>query len=208
MTTWSCKVLSAGAMFLALAACDDLAALDGGASEGKAANALPFATLARGAVTLVPAAGFCIDKRSLRASFALMARCDTLGGTTIFGAPIALMTAAAVSKPAATGAASAGFGPEGETILVRRQSDAMTLLKVKGAPPSPDMRDEFWRAIGQVGDQVVGLAIYEASGGADLGERAPDLLVQTMRRTQAQTDQRARAAQDNSATATSKPATN
>lgn len=35
--------------------------------------------MANGALTLVAPEGFCIDKRSLKSSFALLARCDTLG---------------------------------------------------------------------------------------------------------------------------------
>ncbi|MFL4469571.1 hypothetical protein ACERZ8_06705 [Tateyamaria armeniaca] len=70
------------------------------------------------------------------------------------------------------------------------------------------MRDVFWRAIGQVGNQVVGLAVYEAAESAELGERAPELLTQTMRRTRAQTAALAASAQDNSATTPAKPAQN
>ena len=205
MTTWTSEVLLAGAMCLALAGCDDLAALDTGSGGG---NALASATLARGAVILVPAEGFCVDKRSVRAEFALMARCDTLGSKTTFGAPLAIITAATVSQAAANGGANAGFGPEGETVLVRRQTETMTLLKVRGTPPGPEMRGEFWRAIGPVGDQLVGLAIYEAADDAELGERAADLLARTLRRTRAQTDRQTVAAQDNSATAGSNPSTN
>lgn len=203
MTTWTSKGLVAGAMCLALAACDDIAALDGGSGDVVAMNALPSAKLARGSVTLVPPVGYCIDKRSLRASFALMARCDTLGGTATFGAPLALITATTVGVKASQTAGNS-FGTTSETVLARRQSDTLTLIQVKGTPPSPDMRDVFWRGIGQVGDQVIGMAIYEAAGGADLGERAPDLLAQSMRRTKAQTA----AIQDNSATTRVNPASN
>lgn len=194
----------AGALCLALASCDASAVIDSDAND---TNALPFARLSRGAVILVPATGFCIDKRSLRPSFALMARCDTLGGTSSFGAPLAIITAASVSQ-SVTNRTDAAFGTQGETILARRQSGDLTLIKVKGAPPSPDLKDEFWRAIGRIGDQLVGLAIYEAADGEALGDDAPDLLAQTMRRTQAQTTQQARVVQDNSATAVSKPAAN
>ncbi|WP_299721903.1 hypothetical protein [uncultured Tateyamaria sp.] len=200
MITWISKALCAGAICLALASCDDFAST-GGAAPG---SGLPFAQLARGAVTIVPPVGYCVDKRSLRARFALMARCDTLGGTATFGAPLALITAAAV----APGDSASVSGPEDETILDRRQGQTLTLLQVKGKPPSAEMRDVYWRAIGQVGGQVVGLAIYEPADGAALGERAPDLLAQTMRRTRAQTAAEAVKAQDNSATTQAKPVVN
>jgi len=197
MTIWRFKTLAAGVMSLALAGCETTT---GGAGQG---SALPFARLARGAVTLVPPVGYCVDKRSLRASFALMARCDTLGGTATFGAPLALITAATVTH----GTESAA-GARDETILARRQSDTLTLLQVRGTPPSADMRDVFWRAIGQVGEQVIGLAIYEPADAISLGEGAPDLLAQTIRRTRRQTAAEATIAQDKSATTSAKPALN
>lgn len=204
MITWisrprTQRSLAAGALLLALAGCET----PGGAGGTNAAG-LTSARLARGAVTLVPPAGFCVDKRSLRTSFAIMARCDTLGGTATYGAPLAVITAATVAS--ATSAAAGGA--QNETILSRRQLQTVTLLRVKGKPPSPDMRDEFWRAVGLVGDQVIGLAIYEPAGGAGLGELAPELLNQAMHRTRVQTEAAAAARQDNSATTVAKPGTN
>lgn len=196
MTTWTSNIVLAGAACLALAACDDLGGLTGPQDDG-----LPFVSLARGAVNLVPPIGYCVDKRSVRARFAVMARCDTLGGTPTFGAPLAVITAASIDQDAGGGAAGAG----GETVLSRRTSGALTLLEVKGRPPSPEMRDVFWRAVAPVGTQVIGLAIYEAASEDPLGDRAPALLVETMRRTQERTATLAAAAQDNSATTPAKP---
>ena len=200
MITWTSKALLAGAMCLALAGCDDIANTAGTASG----DGLPFAKLARGEVYLVPPAGYCIDKRSLRPSFAILARCDTLGGTATYGAPLAVITATTVAQTATAPAAT----PEGETILARRDGQSTTLLQVHGTPPSPDMRDVFWRSISQVGGQTLGLTIYEPTDGAGLGERAPDLLAQTMRRTKQQTAAQTAARQDNSATTQAKPAGN
>jgi len=205
MITWTsrpraCRSLAVGAFLLALAGCE----APGGAGGTNAGSTLTSARLARGAVTLVPPVGYCVDKRSLRASFAIMARCDTLGGTATYGAPLAVITAATVAS--ATSAA-AGGSPN-ETVLSRRQLGTVTVLRVKGKPPSPDMSDEFWRAVGLVGNQVIGLAIYEPAGGAGLGEVAPQLLAQTMRRTRAQTTAAAAARQDKSATTAAKPASN
>lgn len=200
MTTWTSKGLLAGAFCLALAGCDDL--VTSGTASG--ANALRAAKLARGAVTLVPPPGYCIDKRSLRANFAVMARCDTLGGTETFGAPLAVITA--TTLPATTGGTEPE--PQSEAILSRRKSPGLTFIQINGTPPSPDMRDVFWRGTGRVGDQVLGLAIYEAKDGIALGELAPDLLAQTMRRTKGETERAAAAVQDNSATTAAKPAEN
>ena len=204
MTTWTFKGLAAGAILLALAGCDGTGAPGGSGATTGAVYALPSATLSRGSVTLVPANGFCVDKRSLRARFALLARCDTLGGQGTYGAPLAVITATAIDQSRVRSGATASFGADGEVIVDRRQYDSVLLLQVKGTPPSPDMRDVFWRAVAQVGDQMIGLAIYEAAGGAGIGEQAPDLLRQTMRRTQ----ERTAVVQDNSATSEAKQTLN
>ncbi|MEP1201361.1 hypothetical protein [Tateyamaria sp.] len=195
MITWNSKVFLAGATCVALAGCDELAGFGGAQNNG-----LPYASLAGGSVNLVPPVGYCVDKRSVRARFAVMARCDTLGGDASFGAPLAVITAATVDQGAGTSASSGS-----ETVLSRRTSGTLTLLQVSGSPPSPEMRDVYWRAVGPVGNQVIGLAIYEGENGEPLGESAPSLLTETMQRTRARTAAVASAAKDNSATTLVKP---
>ena len=196
MIIWTSKAALVGAACMALAACDDLAGVGGAQNNG-----LPVASLARGAVNLVPPVGYCVDKRSVRARFALMARCDTLGGGPSFGAPLAVITAATVDQSAI----DASINEDSETILSRRSSDDLTLLEVNGTPPSPDMRPVFWRAVGQVGEQIIGLAIYEGDNGAPLGELAPQMLAETLQRTRARSAVQLSAAQDYSATTPTKP---
>lgn len=209
MTTWTCKGLIAGAALVALAGCDDIAGGLAGAPSGQkpatANNALRFANLGGGAVTLVPPAGFCIDKRTLRKEFALMARCDILGGATEFGTPVALITAAIV--PQAKHDADRR-GDAGEVVLQERTYDTHSVFQLEGRPPSADLRKVYWRAVGTVGEQVIGLALYEPTGGAELGERAPDMLSQTVRQTQDSSNAARKTAQNNSATAGAKPVTN
>lgn len=195
MITWTSKALLAGATCVALAGCEELGGFGGAQNNG-----LPFASLAGGSVNLVPPVGYCVDKRSVRQRFAVMARCDTLGGEASFGAPLAVITAAAVDQGTDTDA-----GTNSETVLSRRTSGTLTLLEINGSAPSPEMRDVYWRAVGPVGDQVIGLAIYEGENGEPLGERAPSLLTETMQRTRARTAAVLGAAQDNSATTPVKP---
>ncbi|MEL6450571.1 MAG: hypothetical protein AAFQ19_04875 [Pseudomonadota bacterium] len=196
MNTWTCKGLLVAALCLGLTGCDE-----GGAGLSFAvltphapSQALTEAELGRGALTLVPPNGFCIDKRSLRHSFALMARCDVLGADGGAGAPLAVITATAVV--AAQDQARTVLKAAGEVVLSERSDDAVALVQVRGTPPMPMMRDVYWRATAQVGDHLLGLALYQPDSAGDLGSTAPDLLVQTMRRTQAHSVR----AQDNSAT--------
>ncbi|QUJ76370.1 hypothetical protein KDD17_15990 [Sulfitobacter albidus] len=94
MTTWISRV-AALVLCGALAGCDALPDASGVLSgiAGDQAPPLTQAKMMRGAVTLVPPTGFCIDPKTLNESFALMARCDTLGATTgSRGAPLGLMS--------------------------------------------------------------------------------------------------------------------
>ncbi|MEO1362314.1 MAG: hypothetical protein AAFU86_00890 [Pseudomonadota bacterium] len=197
MNIWTSKVGAAALVCLTLAACEDGFGLPG---AGLPDDGLRSATLSRGAVMLVAPPGFCIDRRSLRARFALMARCDTLGSTGADDAPLALITVTTV--PSTTDAALTGdaLGTQSETVLDREDRSGLTLIRVRGTPPSPELRETYWRAAGRVGDQIIGLALYEAQDGAPLGALAPRLLEQTMQRTQDQTVAIIVARADNSAT--------
>ena len=204
MNTGTSKGVLVGSILLGLAACEDFAALDlAGATTGENL-ALTNATLAGGTIKLVPPPGFCVDKRSLRQSFALMARCDTLGGRLTTDAPLALITATTVEVTGAAQISTSDFEGSSEQVLQRRDDDDLALVQVRGTPPSDDMRDTYWRAAARVGNQVVGLALYEPSGAGALGDTAPSLLARTVKDTQEQSVIALVAAQDNSATAAPK----
>ncbi|WP_299650556.1 hypothetical protein [uncultured Tateyamaria sp.] len=200
MSTGTCKGFLLGALLMGLAACEDIAALDlGGATTGENL-ALRNATLGDGTIKLVPPPGFCVDKRSLRKSFAIMARCDTLGGNLNTDAPLAVITATTLAVTGPAQVSTSDVAGASETVLQQDDDGPLALVQVKGAPPSPDMRDTYWRGAARVGNHVVGLAIYEATSGQDLGATAPNLLIQTYERTQEQSVVALVALQDNSAT--------
>ena len=185
MNTWTCKgLLTALATCLALAGCD---AWDG-LALGKLFNPEPLksAELAGGAVTLVPPAGFCIDRRNLKADFALMARCDTLDGDSGEDAPFAVITVTAIQLTTDAAVVAADLVTENETILSRETSDSLTLVQVQGDPSIEIANSVYWRAVGQIGSHGIGLAIYSADNRPALGHRAPVLLEQFMQRSQAQ----------------------
>ncbi|WP_415919139.1 hypothetical protein [Tateyamaria sp. SN6-1] len=196
MSTWTSRVCAAALGCLVLAGCEDGFPVPGTPSDTLTAEALQIAPMSRGVVTLVAPQGFCIDPSSLRQRFALMARCDTLGARVPEDAPLALITVTTViGTPGGTVSADA-LGAASETVLERSDADGVTLIRVQGTPPSPDLRDTYWRGATKIGGEVVGMALYEAQSGNALGPRAPRLLQQTLQRTQAQSAARA----DNSAT--------
>ena len=186
MITWICNRLTVGVVCLILAGCARPIPEDSTVNN-PADDALSSATLADGSIALVPPSGYCIDPESLTDNFALMARCDRLGGPPEFGAPVAVITAATAGSVPALGFGRV-FGTERETIIARREAEGVTLLQVKGTPPIPTMRDVFWRGISKIEGKMLGLAIYESKDSAPLGEQAPDLLAQTLRRTKARTE--------------------
>lgn len=197
MNTWTSKVCAAALACLTLAGCEDGLGLPPAGTDAEGMRAAP---LSRGAVTLVAPSGFCIDPRSLRARFALMARCDTLGARGADDAPLALITATIVPSTTDAAITADALGTATETVLEREDRDGLTLVRVRGTPPSPELRATYWRAAGRVAGQIVGLAIYEAENGVPLGPRAPRILAQTMQRTQDQTIALAADSADNSAT--------
>lgn len=200
MNTGISRGLIAAAACLGLAACDSLGfdGFGGGDSQSFAAQR---ATLEQGTVSLIPPNGYCIDIRSLRQSFALIARCDVLGAPLPADKPLAIITATTLAMPADTAIDPDDLRADAETVLTRSETDDLSMVQVQGTPPSPDMRDTYWRGAGRVGEQVLGLALYQAADTPDLGDTALELLVETMERTSAQTQADAAARQDNSATA-------
>ncbi|WP_299618681.1 hypothetical protein [uncultured Tateyamaria sp.] len=202
MITWTSKGLAIAAC-LALAGCDDLSNLNLNL-PGQTAP-LGFAELAGGAVTIVPPTGFCVDPRSLRQNFALMARCDVLGGEGGAGLPAAVITATSVATRAGATITPAQAGAGSETVLERRDAPILSMIRVEGAPPIADARSVYWRGAGQIGDHTIGLAIYQGSNTPTLGGLAPELLVQTMQRSQNRSVANTVARQDNSATLDTNP---
>lgn len=205
MNTGTSKGLLLGALLFGLAACEDFAGLNLGGAAGENL-ALSGARLAGGTVRLVPPPGFCVDKRSLRQSFALMARCDTLGGRLTTDAPLAIITATTVKATGTAQISTSDFESASETVIERIDDAPLALVQVKGTPPSPGMHNTYWRGAARIGDQVIGLALYQKASDADLGDVAPNLLIQTVEQTQEQSIVAAVALQDNSATQTPKPA--
>lgn len=165
MTTWTFKAASLSACLALTAACQPNGPLFS-AAEPK--EQVTRASLAAGNVELVAPFGYCVDERSVRVrateSFAMLARCDTLGMRGFFAAQdLAVITVTIVSTDdttqptakelaaSATPAAVVGQTTRGGLPFVRlRGSDH----EVDGASP------EHWRSAFVVNGQLVGLALY------------------------------------------------
>ncbi|MCR8825315.1 hypothetical protein NTA49_02070 [Photobacterium sp. TY 1-4] len=176
---------------MALAGCDT----GGGATSAP----LRAASMANGEMILVAPEGFCIDRRSLKSSFALLARCDTLGDPDgAYGAPLGLITVSLSTIPANAAPISAAAlqsALSDGSVLDRIETADAVLLRVQGTAPTREgLSATHWRGTGQVGSQRVGLAMYGAGDSAATGREGGRVLDRLMQRTRAQAAATAQAA--------------
>ncbi|WP_114292868.1 hypothetical protein [Pseudosulfitobacter sp. DSM 107133] len=165
---------------MALAGCD----VGGGATKAP----LREAPMARGALTLVAPEGFCIDRRSLKSSFAVLARCDTLGDPDgAYGAPLGLITVSLTTAQAGVApisAASLESALSDGKVLDKLETKDAVLLRVQGQAPSrKGLSAVHWRGAGQIGSHLVGLAIYGAEDSGATGREGGRVLNRLMQRT-------------------------
>ncbi len=194
MNTWTFKGLIAAAILSTLGGCE------GGPAQFNLLQApqgtpqaapLRQADLARGAVTLVPPDGFCIEPRSLRANFAILARCDTLGDPLgALDAPLGMITISVerIAPDAAPVTESSLRAALRDTEILESQSqDGIVLIRARAPSPAREgLSAVYWRAAGRIGAQQLGLAAYGPEGGRITGPDGARLLVQLAKRTEAQ----------------------
>jgi len=160
--------------------------------QGNAAPApLVRAAMMNGNVALMPPAGYCIDPESLSQSFALMARCDTMGvAAGSMGAPAGVLTVSLSRRTPGTPlptaqdlTAAAGLGAPQNT----RRGEASVIFRTTGTAPAPDLAPLHWRALAQVDGFVIGAALYGPEGLRAVSEEGAEVLEDMISRTIAQT---------------------
>lgn len=191
MSTWRFRAALAAGLSLALVACEggqDGGLLDGlAAAGGERPVAMSQARMAGGALLLVPPLGFCIDARSLKDRFALMARCDTLGAPSAAGgAPLGLLTVS-VSNGARGLPTADQIGKAANLERISAQTsetDAIT-FRAEGAPPVKGLDPAHWRGAARLGDQVMGIALYGPPGGRATSAEGRDIINSLIRQSKA-----------------------
>lgn len=193
MNTWTCKT---GAAFIALsilAACEGGSATDlmgtlASINDKPNAEALSQAPMAFGAVTLVPPSGYCIDGESLRPRFALLARCDKLGGDGgSNGAPIGVMTVSLASVGKDTPLPS--LSETATAFDLTRTADPVAtansvVFRATGPAIDPNLSDEHWRGSALVNGQMIGVALYGRPNGAATSGEGRQLVAELIKRTE------------------------
>jgi hypothetical protein len=143
--------------------------------------------MASGAVDLVAPRGFCIDKRTLKPQFALIARCDKLGVPSAAGnAPLGVITVSLAPSPAGTPLPSA----EQITAALRLkqvgapvEDDRSVIFRAAGKPTISGTGPVHWRGTTQIGGQLIGLALYGPEDGRAVGSAGQAVLSALIART-------------------------
>lgn len=192
MNIWICKrPLLALCLLILTAGCSDgtdgFTLLQGGkggglipASRGETRPnvALVSADMVQGGIRLVPPAGFCIDKRTLRQNFAVLARCDSLGGRGgAQDAPLGLITVSVTPsvETLSVGDAFSSMYPDGTRVLDRTDTEMLALAQVSG--PTPDGTSAtHWRGLTQIGTYLVSILGYGADDSAMAGAEGGRLI--------------------------------
>ena len=190
MNTWISRRLLKALAFLTLAACAEGQG-PGKAPTGPQTKPMMQAGMLSGAVTLVAPPGYCIDRQSLKPTFALMARCDTLGAPGFEGnAPLGVITTSLVAAPPKQPVPDAR--QIGETAKVKRvlktaEGDDMVLLQAEGSAPGAGLSSIHWRGAARVGDNMAAVAVYGPEGSPATGATGRRILTRLIERTRAMT---------------------
>jgi hypothetical protein len=143
--------------------------------------------MASGAFTLVAPQGFCIDQSTLRQTFALMARCDTLGAPDkAAGAPVGIITVSVTNlRPAAQLPTAQDIADAAQLARISAetsQNDAIT-FRAEGPPPAKDLDVKHWRGLARVENKLLGIALYGPKGARAVSSEGREVLNSLIRRT-------------------------
>ncbi|AXI44847.1 hypothetical protein C1J03_01635 [Sulfitobacter sp. SK012] len=117
-----------------------------------------------GAVALVPPRGYCIDRKSLKSNFALLARCDVLGANTSSrNAPFGFITVSfsetetpdVLPTPKQIAKATKVSAPQSI-----RSSKDYTVFQARSPSPIDGMDSRHWRSVALIGGHVMSAVLY------------------------------------------------
>ena len=190
MSIWTCK--KAGLICLALltSGCD-IPEGDGGFNlfSGALGGLIDTAPLAQAdmagdQVKLTPALGYCVDPQNLASNFALIARCDTLGGEPDkTGAPLLIITAAVTRLSGDATLSEVLLGVGDGTVSRVGEIDGIVIGRVENTAPSDGLSDQHWRSVGRVGNHALALSLYGPENALPNQVLAADIITSTMEST-------------------------
>lgn len=182
MTIWTFKGSIAALTLFALSACESGqgGGFLAGLANGQKAKPLSRTTLAGGAVTLIAPLGFCIDSKSIKENFALMARCDVLGAPQAAGdAPLGFITVSVQSAvpgaPLPTVeqlAAASGLS----AVSDPRITDGQLTFRANGRPPINGVSATHWRGTVGTNGKIVGVSLHAPESGRALSSEGRSIV--------------------------------
>lgn len=183
MNTGICKKTLLGlTALIALSACSELPSL-GTVKEAivkpavKGAKPLSQAQMVQGEVTLVPPSGYCIDPSSLTQQFALMARCDALGGTDgALDAPLGLLTVSIAKSKREPLAAANIARANGTQVIETIDLENVAVVSLKTETPPVGLSEKHLRGAAKINGYDLSLALFSPSQSEAQGSRGPQML--------------------------------
>jgi len=156
------------------------------AEENRPNVALKSADMARGAIALTPPDGFCIDKTALKQTFAVLARCDSLGGVGgALDAPLGMIVVSIAQAPdqSAPQVTAAQLVPSGSAVLDTKVAGDFTVLHLSGDTPQ-GTDTQHWRGLIQIGAHLMSLSAFGPEDGRMAGGDGGVILASLAQRTQ------------------------
>ena len=192
MTTWTSKSPFAALALFTLSACEGGQGFSLGGSAGAEKPPLLQTSLAGGAVEVVPPQGYCIDRKSLKRHFALMARCDALGlPDVVTAAPLGILTLSLVEAapdtplPTPQDVAKA----VGLTQVVETDSrDDTTIFVAEGPVPAEGMSGRHWRGTARLAGHVASVTLYGAPQSRAVSDEGRSLIAELIRQSRARSE--------------------
>lgn len=173
-----------------LSACAEgpaLGLLQEGGPRSRATLSPPLikAQMVQGAVTLVPPSGYCIDPKSLTQRFALMARCDVLGGTNSgLDAPLGLLTVS-IAKNAGTALNTTHLtGASSTNVIETHASKNIDVIRAQTMTPPKGLSNDHLRAAAQINGFDLSIALFSSVDSTAQGSRGPLMLQNLVRGSQ------------------------
>ena len=180
MITWTSKRPLAALAMLTLSACEGGQGFSFGGSTGVPDKPLRQTALAGGAVQVVPPQGYCIDPKSLKRRFALMARCDALGlPDVVTAAPRGILTLALIEAEAEAPLPTPQQVAEATGLSQLQEAGSIkgaTIFVAQGPVPAEGMSPRHWRGMARIGGHVASVTLYGAPQSRAISEEGRALV--------------------------------
>ncbi|WPZ21993.1 hypothetical protein T7987_01735 [Sulfitobacter faviae] len=182
MITWTSKSPLVALAMLTLSACEGGQGFSFGGRPATPEKPLLQTALAGGAVQVVPPQGYCIDPKSLKRRFALMARCDALGlPDVVSAAPRGILTLALIEAEADAPLPTPQQVAEAAGLSQLQEAGSIegaSIFVAQGPVPAEGMSPRHWRGTARIGGHVASVTLYGAPQSRAISEEGRALVAE------------------------------